>query len=141
MLLQQVSRSRRARPRTMRLAPILAVYVVLCGGVAATWMLRPQTGSIPAAKTATIRSAPQSAKPAATDSTASRSRPSAPTASSRAAGNSPSGLDRDPVGTIETLETQHTLESPDTSRPMRGFSEIERAAPERYTGFREIPSR
>jgi len=137
ILLQEVRRRpplRRKRFLGVRPAA-LACAAVFCG-VLAGWLFRPGGGLLPT-RTATIIVVPQMPLDGASAGRQGQGQLSRPFAN---AGRSMTGrtmadtsiapqpeLDRNPVGTI-----------PAPAAPARPFSEVERAAPEKYTGFRIV---
>jgi hypothetical protein len=115
------------RLRLLTQTQLLTVGVTLSTAVTAAWMLRP-TGSVPSPQMATTEVMP--AKPLGDRSAVSRPIPTQ-RAASRAPSQAPQRvMDRNPVGTIETIES-----------PGKSFSTIQQAEPGKYTGFREVTPR
>jgi hypothetical protein len=129
ILLQEVRRRPPLRRKRFLGVPLIyLVYAAVCSGVLAAWIVRPGGGLSPV-RTATIRVMPQMLS----DSASAGKQGQAPhlSAATRKLILPPQPeLDRNPVGTIETPYA-----------PARAFSEVKRAAPEKYTGFREVTPR
>jgi hypothetical protein len=128
ILLQEVRRRPvLRRKRFLGVPPIYLVYAAVCSGLIAAWIVRPGGGLLPT-RTATIIVTPLTPR----DSTSPTQQTPAPRpfATAGKATTSPAPeLDRNPVGTIEA------------PRASAGFRDVQRAAPEDYTGFREVTPR
>jgi hypothetical protein len=126
ILLQEVRRRPPLRrKRLLGVPPIYLVYAAVCSGLLAAWIVRPGGGLLPT-RTATIIVMPQTPR----DSASAGKQGQAPRAFATVGKvTSPQPeLDRNPVGTIAA------------PRASAGFRDVQRAAPENYTGFREVTS-
>lgn len=114
ILLQEVRRRHPLRRRRfLGVQPIHLICAAVCSGLLAGWLFRP--GGLLPSRTATIIVVPQT--PLDRASAGRQGQASAPRPE----------LDRNPVGTIST-----------PSAPPQPFTAVERAAPEKYTGFRIV---
>ncbi|MDF2117511.1 hypothetical protein PY365_18170 [Roseiarcaceae bacterium H3SJ34-1] len=127
ILLQEVRRRPPLRrKRFLGVLPVYLVYAAVCSGILAGWLFRPGGGLLPTRTAATIRIMP-AAVPEQRTHTARQAQAKPREASQRVSVPSQPKLDRDPVGTIKAPRAAAT-----------GFSDVQRAAPENYTGFREV---
>ena len=133
ILLQEVRRRPPLRrKRFLGVPPICLVYGAICSGILAGWLFRPGGGLLPMRTAATIRIMPAVVPEQRTQT--ARQTPAQPRGTARAAQRvsvpPQPEMDRNPVGTIEAPRAATS-----------GFSDVQRATPEDYTGFREVTPR
>jgi hypothetical protein len=126
ILLQEVRRRPPLRrKRFLGVPPVYLVYAAVCSGILAGWLFRPGGGLLPTHTAATIRIMPAVVPEQRTQTVRQR-----PAASQRVSVPPLPEMDRNPVGTIEAPRAATA-----------GFTDVQRAAPEDYTGFREVTPR
>ena len=134
ILLQEVRRRPPLRrKRFLGVPPVYLVYGAICSGILAGWLFRPGGGLLPMRTAATVRIMP-AVVPEQRTQTAAGQRLAQPYGTARTSQRVSvpplPETDRNPVGTIEAPRAATA-----------GFSDVQRAAPEDYTGFREVAPR